>query len=343
VLLDDRFTSAYCFHLAAAEAGRPHQIGLGFRPPNRRNGRIDVDGTIWIDTVARALVDIEYRYLGTDPRGDPFRPGGRIEFRTMPNGVVVIDRWSIRLVSGQGGADMAGVAPELANRSFYGVEGVGELARATWADGYTWLGPLGTIRLRVVRPDGNPIPGTVVRLVDTDYEATADLNGDVGITDLFPGRYVVTRIDPELAAIGVPVDTLLEFVAGRARTLITRVKVPEVRDYIGDRCGDDDIVAKLTDERWASRASLYGRVTGTDGQVLPAARWSLWTGKVPNLRRVVNDASVDDNGIFHYCNLRLGDSVVVEVKAKGMADANIPLAVVKQPTVVAVQMRPRRR
>ena len=342
VLLDDRFTSAYCFHLAAAEPTRRNQIGLGFRPPNRRNGRIDVDGTIWIDTVARALVDIEYRYLGTDPRGDPFRPGGRIAFRAMPNGVVVIDHWSIRLVSGQG-AEMSSVAPELATRSFYGIEGVGELARATWADGYTWLGPLGTIRLRVVRPDGRPLPGAVVRLADTDYQATADLNGDLGITDLIPGRYVVTRIDPELAAIGIPVDTLLEFAAGRGRTLITRIKVPEIRDYVGDRCGDDDIVARLTDERWATRASLYGRVTATDGQAVSAARWSLWTGSVPKLRRIVNDASVDDNGIFHYCGLRLGDSVVVEVKAKGMADANAVVAVVKQPTVVAVQMRPRRR
>jgi hypothetical protein len=343
VLLDDRFTSAYCFHLAPAVPSRPNQIGLGFRPPNRRNGRIDVDGAIWIDTVAQALVDIEYRYLGTDPRGDPFRPGGRIEFRTMPNGVVVIDRWSIRLVSGQGGADMAGVGPELAHRSFYGIEGVGELARATWADGYTWLGPLGTIHLRVVRPDGNPMPGTVVRLADTDYQAITDLSGNLRITDLIPGRYVVTRVDPELAAIGVPVDTLLEFVANRRRTLITRIKVPEIRDYVGDRCGDDDIVAKLTDERWATRASLYGRVTATDGQALSAARWSLWTGRVPNLRRMVNDAGVDNNGIFHYCALRLGDSVVVEVKAKGMADANVAVAVDKQPTVVAVQMHPRRR
>ena len=273
VLLDDRFTSAYCFHLAAAEAARPNQIGLGFRPPNRRNGRIDVDGTIWIDTAARALVDIEYRYLGTDPRGDPFRPGGRIAFRTMPNGVVVIDRWSIRLVSGQG-AEMSSVAPELATRSFYGIEGVGELARASWADGYTWLGPLGTVRLRVVGPDGRPLPGALVRLADTDYQATADLNGDLGITDLIPGRYVVTRVDPELAAIGIPVDTLLEFVAGRGRTLITRIKVPEIADYVGDRCGDDDIVARLTDERWATRASLHGRVTGTDGQPVSAARWS---------------------------------------------------------------------
>jgi hypothetical protein len=53
----------------------------------------------------------------------------------------------------------------------------------------------------------------------------------------------------------------------------------------------------------------------------------------------VNDARVDDNGIFHYCGLRIGDSVVVEIRLKGMADAMIPVRMAKQPTVVAIQMR----
>jgi carboxypeptidase family protein len=341
VLLDDRFSSMYCFHIASTEPKRPHQIGLVFRPPNQKTGRIDVDGTLWIDTVARELVDIDYRYLGTDPRGEQFRPGGHIEFRTMPNGVVVIDRWSIRLVSGQSGASAA-PGTSLDRRSFFGIEGLGELARASWADGNRWLGPLGSLHLRLIRPDGTPAGGTVVRLLDTDYEATADWNGDVRITDLVPGRYVVTRIDREFAMIGIPVDTLLEFEAARGRTLISRLKVPDVRDYLGDRCGDDDIVAKLTDERFATRASLYGRVTTADGRPLRGARWSLRKTNAP-VASVVSDAGVDGNGLFHYCALRLGDSVVVEVKARGMADAVVPIDVAKQPTIVAVEMHPRRR
>ena len=149
----------------------------------------------------------------------------------------------------------------------------------------------------------------------------------------------MTRLDPDLAAIGIPVDTLLEFEAGRARTLVTRLKVPELRDYLGDRCGDDDIVARLTDERWATRASLFGRVVSADGRPLSAAKWTLSAGSAPPARRLVNDAGVDDNGIFHYCGLRIGDSVVVEVRSKGMTDAIIPVRLAKQPTVVAIQMR----
>jgi hypothetical protein len=343
VLLDDRFASAYCFHLAAPVPARPNQIGLAFRPPNRRDGRIDVDGTLWIDTVARTLVDIEFRYLGTDPRAETFRPGGRIWFRAMPNGVVVIDRWSIRLASGQPLAGTAAGAPSLASRSFYGVEVLGELARAQWDDGYTWLSPLGSLRLRVVRPDGRPVPGAVIRLSDTDYRATADANGDLGITDLVPGPYTVTAVDPELAAIGIPADTLLEFTAGRRRTIVTRLTAPEIQDYLGDRCRDDDIVARLTDARAAVRASLFGRVSTAGGQPVAEAKWTLRTAGAGPPKALVSDADVDRNGVFHHCGLRLGDSVAVHVRAKGMTDTNVTVAVTRQPTVIAVELRPRPR
>ena len=57
----------------------------------------------------------------------------------------------------------------------------------------------------------------------------------------------------------------------------------------------------------------------------------------------MNDASVDSDGMFHYCRLRLGDSVVVDVRAKGMSDASVVVEMAKQPTIVPVELRPRRR
>jgi hypothetical protein len=348
VLLDDRFAAAYCFHLADPVPARRHQIGLGFRPPNRRDGRIDVDGTLWIDTLGRALVDIEYRYLGTDPRGAAFRPGGRISFRTMPNGVVVIDRWSIRLISGQvdGGAQVPNVSsnvPAMANRSFFGIEVLGELARATWEDGTVWAAPLGTLRLRVVRPDGSPAAGAVVRLSDSDYEATADSAGNVGILDLMPGRYTATTVDPELSRVGIAIDPPLDFVVARGWTLITRMTVQKLQDYVGERCRDDEILARLSGDGTPARVWLLGRVATPDGTPIVDAKWTLRNGATPAARRLVTDAGVDAAGMFHYCRLRLGDSVVVDVRAKGMADASLVAKMSKQPTILPVEMRPRRR
>jgi hypothetical protein len=63
VLLDENFPRGYCFALAPRERDRATQVGLAFAPMQRNRRITSVDGTLWIDTAARRLVDLEYRYL----------------------------------------------------------------------------------------------------------------------------------------------------------------------------------------------------------------------------------------------------------------------------------------
>jgi hypothetical protein len=53
VLLDDAFASGYCFRVAAPSRSRPTQIGLAFAPPDRRPGRVDIDGTLWLEAISQ--------------------------------------------------------------------------------------------------------------------------------------------------------------------------------------------------------------------------------------------------------------------------------------------------
>lgn len=348
VLLDDRFAATYCFHIAPPVAARVNQIGVAFRPPDRREGRIDVDGTLWVDTVARSLVDIEFRYLGTDPRAEAFRPGGRISFRTMPNGVVVIDRWLIRLVGGRASASAVTAAARggsdaavFADRSFYGIEVLGELASAAWDDGSAWVGPLGTIRLKVTKSDGKPAAGAVVRLTDTDYAATVDSSGNVGITHLVPGPYAATPIDADLAALGVRLHSPLEFTAARGWTIIASMTALELSDYVGERC-KADIESWLAAAAKERPAWLLGRVVGPDGDPVTDATWTLRRVSPPADDALVAEKDVDADGIFQFCRLRSGDVVTLDAKAKGMVDARLTVTVAKQPTVVTVELRPKR-
>lgn len=98
VLLDDRFVGAYCFQLARAERARPNELGLRFEPARRERGRVDIDGILWVDTLARAIRGIEFKYVGLDPQVERLIPGGRVSFREMPNGMILVDRWHLRLV-----------------------------------------------------------------------------------------------------------------------------------------------------------------------------------------------------------------------------------------------------
>ena len=176
VLLDDAFGAAYCFHIAPPVPTRPRQIGLAFASATTVRGRIDVAGTLWIDTAARALTELEFRYVGLEREIDNRRPGGRIAFREMETGIVVVDRWTLRLVAPR-------QVPQPRNsrlrpRFTYVIhEGGGELAKMAWPDGRSWTASLGALRIQAVTSGGAPARGTVIQLDDTDYIATADSTG----------------------------------------------------------------------------------------------------------------------------------------------------------------------
>ena len=155
-LLDEAFATGYCIWLADRDRARPTQIGLSFAAPARRKDRVDVDGTLWIDTAARALRDIEYRYVGLDRRIEALHPGGHIFFREIANGVVLIDRWQMLLFSAEVDT-IASSRREVVRSWFYGSETGGEVARASWRDGFVWQASLGTLRVHGANPNG-PVP-----------------------------------------------------------------------------------------------------------------------------------------------------------------------------------------
>jgi hypothetical protein len=332
VLLDDGFANGYCFRVMDPDRARPNQVGLGFSPADRRRGRVDVNGALWIDTVARALVDIHYQYVGMDDRMKPFKPGGRIFFRTMPNGVVLIDQWSIRI---------AGVEPT-GLRRLYGAEVWGELARANWPDSTTWQSSLGTLRLRLAYDDNTPATGTIVRLDDTDYQGVADSTGTVEIPDLIPGPYRVTIVDPDLASLDVAVAQPLEFTAVRDSTTVARLAVKGALEYVSQRCRAGGASLARGEEVIRGSAWILGRITNTDGEPIEGATWSLSYRDFLGERRIFENAAVGSDGIFQFCQLQRGETVVVDVRAKGMTDASATATLTRQPTVVNLTMKARR-
>jgi hypothetical protein len=331
VLLDDRFASGYCFRIMDRVRARPNQVGLGFRAANRKNGRIDVDGALWIDTVTRALIDIDYRYVGVDSRMEPFDPGGHIFFRTMPNGVPLIDRWVIRLVG----------APPVINPRLFGLEVWGELARASWPDSTTWQGTLGSLRATLVNEDGTPAAGAVIRLEDTDYIAIADSAGLAEIVDLVPGPYRLSFVDPDLAELDVDVASPQEFTAVRGTPVVRRLTVKTAQAYVGERCRVGETKPTEAGTSDAGSAWLIGRIADEKGEPVDGATWSLSYRDFMGERRLFERAEVGSDGIFQFCRLQRGATVVVDVQAKGMRDASVTATLTRQPTIVTVQMRPR--
>jgi hypothetical protein len=258
VLLNDAFAGAYCFELASVPRARRGQVGLRFVPAATKRGRVDIDGTLWIDTVARALRDVEYHYLNVNRGAERFHPGGYVAFKSMANGVVLIDRWSIRLASASRDTIVDDGRVKF-GYSLYAEEEGGELASAVWSDGARWTAPLGALRVHALGKDHKPAVGAILALVATPFFSTVDASGYADIKGLLPGEYAVRVVDPRIAELGMGLPTSLSFRAAPDSTALATLVVPTTESSIADRC--------VVNRQWNMGDSVYtmGRVVAPNG------------------------------------------------------------------------------
>jgi Carboxypeptidase regulatory-like domain len=321
VLLSDAFGRAYCFEIADRDRSRPHQIGLRFTPADPKKGRVDIDGTLWIDSVAKELRDVQYKYLNVEAGARRFNPGGYVSFHAMKNGVVLIDRWWIRLVNATPDTTIDIKYGGLRFDDWvYAEEDGGELARAAWPDGLEWRASLGALRLRVLGTDKKPAPGTVISLVATHYFGTSDANGIVEIKELLPGPYSVRIIDPRIAELGIGWPTSVKFVATRDTTSVATLIAPTTESRIADRC--------VANHHWTVGDSLFtiGRVLTPDGKPVGDARIDFFT-KSSAGQWMPGDAyyTTGTDGMFEFCH-RFAPQT--EVKYRVTRQDQYPLEVV---------------
>ena len=244
VLVDDAFARGYCFRLTSPPRERPRtQLGLAFNAVGSRRDRIDIDGTLWIDTAQRAIRDIEFRYVGLDRALDRFRSGGHVGFHEAANGIVFVDRWGLRLIaatpmSPPPSSPVVARATVMMTNSqrLYVQEIGGEVARAAWDDGTTWTAPLGTVRGRVMRDSTTAADGVLVTLHETGYSTRTDSTGRFVISRLLPGPYTVDVADSMFARAGLLQDSSTTFVALRDSTQDLKMQLPSLDEYINNAC-----------------------------------------------------------------------------------------------------------
>jgi hypothetical protein len=301
VLLDDAFGRAYCFRVADRNVARPDLVGLAFAPSARRGGRVDIDGTLWIDTVARRLSHVDFKYIGLDELSEGFGAGGGVSFREVAPSIVLIDRWNLRLV---GGRDSSRNAPPSA-QSYAISEIGGELASAEWPNGRRWTAPLGGVTITGVTQSGSPARGTRVALMGTDYETVTDSAGRGTFPFLIPGPYSLTVVDTRLARIGLDIPTELTFTAVRDSMLTRQVVLQTAEEFAAGLC---QAGGRLGEES----AWLIGRIGASSGAPAPDAKWSVARGDAAGWVPVA-EGGPGSGGLFSHCrNLKRGETVQVK-------------------------------
>lgn len=235
VLMDDAFANGYCFRLADPARDRRAQIGLSFAPATRKKGRVDIEGTLWIDSVAKALRTIDYVYVGVDEPNGAIRPNGFTSFHDMPNGVVFVDQWRIRMFNSR--LDTLGSGrDQYASVSYFTQESGGEVAAARWPDGAAWESKLGTLRATLIDRAGKPVTRAFVKLDGTDYDDSTDAKGMVELQHVLPGPYTLVYADSELARLNITLPAMDRFTATRGDQIARQLSVPRLSDFVRHDC-----------------------------------------------------------------------------------------------------------
>lgn len=313
VLLDDRFAAGYCFRVMPRERRRPNQIGLGFEPANPRRGRVDIEGALWIDTLARELRDIEFRYVGLDATLTQYGPGGYIAFRYVPNGTVILDRWSLYLV-GTLRDTISGSRPgqAAAPMQVFRWESGGQLARATWSDGTQWRASLGTVRGVARSSDGAPAAGLTMLLAGTPYTAVTDSLGAFVFHDVLPGPYPVHAVDPKLATLGISLPTAAQ-VTATLDTVSLVVSVPTARGIAFDVCPPE---ARTGND--AHGVYVLARALTAEGRPVEGAGWSLRAHHSADWSELAAVGKSDRDGLIAVCTrIKSGWPVDLKVVVPG--------------------------
>ncbi len=337
-LLDDGFIAGYCFRLVRSDRDHPSDVGLGFSAAKSARSRVDIDGVLWVDTTQRRLRRLEFRYVGLDRSLEPAKPGGSLSFHDMANGVVLIDRWSLRLPVMRDDTIPTGFTPnclgDACDRRYTlrprleAQESGGEVAHVAWPTGLAWDAPLGTLRLTALTHAHTPAIGTLVRLEDTDYSGRVDANGEVTLGRLLPGPYALIVIDSLLQPLDITLRTPVAFETVRDSVHRATIDVPTAEDYVADRCRRDRNWKDFSPRKQPGAVWMLGRVVGPDGRGLNDLRARVTEGS--NAKRVRDESSpfalltadkevtstrTGTDGIFELCQSRfvVGDSVIVSI------------------------------
>ena len=267
---------------------------------DRKRGHIDIEGTLWIDSVSRSLSNIVFHYVGLDARSERLHPGGRIEFRTMQNGGVIIDRWYLRFPAAKPNAAMGPVVRSLEAR-----ESGGEVAHARWRNGHEWQASLGALRGHI---PGEGAGGAVIRLLDTDYRTTADSAGDFEISNLLPGPYSIGAINGRLGELGVVMKTLDAFTAMRDSVVRVSPAIPSAAQYIAGKCDADS----------PKYAVIVARILMPGGEPAEDAHVVVRAVHEGALQRV-SEGDADANGLFFVCRAPRDIPVQIAAERDGAA------------------------
>lgn len=311
-LLDPAFAESHCFSLSRDAKSHAGQIGLRFEPRALHDSTAEIAGTMWIDSTARELRTLEFRFMNVGRIMELVNAGGILSFRNDA-GVSVIDWWKLHVPDiGYGDRRLAegnGLGPRVTAMHDIGAM----LTSAEWPDSTRWSAPVGTVRGRVVADDGkSPIANGMVWLAGTDDTARTSLDGSFVLENVFPGPYQLLAADSDAArasfAEGSPVDLRVDSIAPTSAT----VRLPELGEFVRETC--DGVGVRRGSNDGLALVVAHARLP--DGADAPNAAFDArWM--INETRQEMHERGVaDSTGSFYLCYVPPGERIALRTALK---------------------------
>jgi hypothetical protein len=202
VLLSDAFADGHCFRVESKEEAGGELAGLAFEPVRRPGDRrVDIEGTLWLDAKSGELRYVEYRYTGL-PKGTPRdKMGGRIDFRRLPGGGWIVERWALRTAAIaviQKGYVLGRTIDEEREYVVVALRETGGVVSGQVLDAR----PVAVTGTVFDSTRNAPLVGAQVFLSGTAHVTRTDSSGRFALDDLLPGAYALSFLHPRLDSLG---------------------------------------------------------------------------------------------------------------------------------------------
>lgn len=308
VLLSDEFLDTHCMRLRARDESHPDLVGLEFRPVRIQSRRTQIQGVLWLSRETGGLEWLEFSYLnlpGAAGKVRNDRIGGRVEFRSLPNGTWIVSKWHIRMP--RVAEEMLRVlhysAPRARLQSIVEVGGWVLEVRQRETGTIAFADHGGVIAGQVREPDGAGLEaGGRVALVGVGVAVELDAEGRFVIPGLPEGTYQLSYLRPSLGGLDRSYE-LADAVVRSGDTTTVRLH-PADRDAVLARaCGR---------EEWAPYTGVLEGHVLLPGSGLAAsgiavvARWQQWrtdTGAWPQGRALYVATETNEVGAFRLCGV----------------------------------------
>ncbi|HEX7052186.1 MAG TPA: carboxypeptidase regulatory-like domain-containing protein [Longimicrobiales bacterium] len=307
VLLSDSFLDTHCFRIIPGDAEQDVLVGLEFEPVRGRDVA-EITGVLWVDRESAELRYLEFHYTG-GPRwsADP-SVGGRVDFRRMPNGAWIVERWWIRMPTAVG--PTGGEVRVTQLKETGGEVRRIHMPRETIATSPPPAAIVGTVydSLRAA-----PLAGATVFLSGTAHATETDAAGRFRLDDVPAGTYRLGITHPRAEVTGIHLETrVLTLEEGRADTVM--LATPSRSTLLAALCPDWDGPPDAAHIVGRVRNAATGRPAR--GAQLRFAYRTLGRGPA-RVREEWIAVTTDEYGRYAACGLPAGVRIDVRVTAPG--------------------------